>query len=303
MKPCPPVSWVIVAFHRPEPVGALVAAAADDPRIEVIVVNVEADSHVRSAVGERALVIDTADNVGYAAAVNIGARFARAEVVVFSNDDLVVDASSVIALSTAVADGDGDVALPAIETADGERELTISALPTPRTLLWEWGLLPDRPVSWLSKWFDVQKWRVPTRVEQIEAGTAAVVAVRAKLLLDEPLPEHYFLYWEEIDWFWRLRSHGTVVRFHPEIRVRHNGGRLDVRADKARLLARNAVRFTRSTQGRSAAIRALVAVILWQVRLSAVDAVRTSFRRAHHTRLTARAAGLSAALMAWREVA
>jgi GT2 family glycosyltransferase len=148
----------------------------------------------------------------------------------------------------------------------------------------------------------VQKWRAPAQIEQIDAGTAAVVAVRAELLRAEPLPEQYFLYWEEIDWFWRLRSRGAVVQFHPEIRVRHTGGRVEVRTDKARLLATNAVRYTRSTQGRGAAVRAFVAVIIWQLRLSAVDAVRVSVRRDHYTRLTARAAGLSAALMAWREV-
>ena len=31
------------------------------------------------------------------------------------------------------------------------------------------------------------------------------------------LEEEYFLYWEESEWFWRLRERGAVVEYRPEI--------------------------------------------------------------------------------------
>src|SRR5207248_1025720 len=127
----------------------------------------------------------------------------------------------------------------------------------------EWLLLPDRPVPVLRRGNAVQKWRVPVAREAIDAASAVVVATRRELLLDEPLPEHYFMYWEESEWFWRLHRRGAVVHYVADATVSHDGGRDDVRAEKSRLLARNAVRCVRRTQGRAAALAAYAIVILW----------------------------------------
>ena len=87
----------------------------------------------------------------------------------------------------------------------------------------------------------------------------------------------------------------------PDAIVVHAGGRADVRPEKQRLLARNAVRCVYRTQGRAAAARAWPVVILWQLRLLAVDPVRALFGRGN--RVAARAAGVGAAVAAWRELA
>ena len=131
-----------------------------------------------------------------------------------------------------------------------------------------------------------------------------MVAVRADVLRSTPLPEDYFLYWEELEWFWRLRAAGRRVVIDPSASVVHDGGRVDVRGDKSRLLARNAVRCVRRTQGRSAAVSALLVVVLWNVRLLAVDATRAAAAptEARRTRLRARWGGLRAALTSWGEV-
>jgi hypothetical protein len=87
----------------------------------------------------------------------------------------------------------------------------------------------------------------------------------------------------------------------PDAVVRHAGGRDDVRADKQRLLARNAVRCVYRTQGRRAAVRAWPIVMLWQLRLLVVDGLRALLGR--ENRVPARAAGVAAAFGAWREFA
>ena len=71
--------------------------------------------------------------------------------------------------------------------------------------------------------------------------------------------------------------------------------------DKQRLLARNAVRCVRRTQGRFAAARAWPVVVLWQLRLLVVDTLRMLGGR--QNRAGARLAGVGAALGAWREFA
>jgi hypothetical protein len=83
--------------------------------------------------------------------------------------------------------------------------------------------------------------------------------------------------------------------------VHHAGGRADVRADKQRLLARNAVRCVYRTQGRWAAMRAWPVVVLWQTRLLVADSIRGLLGRGD--RIGARLAGVRAAVGAWREFA
>jgi GT2 family glycosyltransferase len=132
---------------------------------------------------------------------------------------------------------------------------------------------------------------------------AALVAVRTELLLREPLPEEYFLYWEDIAWCWQLRRAGARIEIIPEVRVEHAGGRDDVRPAKQQFLARNAVKCVRQTQGRVAALVAWPIVVFWQLRLLATDGLRSVRAPVRPGRFAARTAGLYAALGAWREIA
>src|SRR4051812_11126232 len=140
-------SCVIVAFHRPLALERLLVRLCDGER-DVVVVNVEADAHVRaiaSAVGAR--LVDTASNVGFAAAVNAGVRAATGDIVVFCNDDVVLDGGDIDALA-AHARSTGAVVVPRLLDGKGSVEPTIFALPTPQTLLKEWALLPDVRPQW-----------------------------------------------------------------------------------------------------------------------------------------------------------
>lgn len=286
------ISCVVVAFHRAERLARLLGSLAH-PSVEVIVVNVEADPEVRRvAEGVSHLPLDV--NTGYAAAVNHGVRHAQCEVVVFMNDDVEVSADAVLRLAGALSP-QVDVAVPAVENDQARREATIAALPTPGRLLVEWALLPDVPIPWLRGVVPVEKWRSPVEPEKIDAAAAVVVCARRRLLTAAPLPEAYFLYWEESEWFWWLRHSGHQVLYDPRVVVHHFGGRADVRPEKSRLLARNAVRCVRRTQGRAKAAAALAVVILWNARLVVTALPR---KRA----VPARLAGLRSALSAWAEL-
>ncbi|MBV8960048.1 MAG: glycosyltransferase [Actinobacteria bacterium] len=292
----PRVSCVVVSFHRPKLLLPLLEHLRDE-RIEIVVVNVGRDPAVRDVCRGLTLVVDVHGNPGYAAAVNAGVAVVSGDVTVFMNDDLSVDAHSVLALAEAVRSGESDVAAPRLLTAEGATEPTIAALPTPISLAREWLALPDHPVGPIRRWRRVQKWRAPTRPEPVDAVAATVIAARTELLKREPLPEAYFLYWEESEWFWRLRADGVVTTYHPEVTVTHLGGRDDVRPEKSRLMARNAVRCVRRTQGRWRAGLAWPVVVAWQLRL-----VATALVRARRPLIMARLAGLWAGLGAWREL-
>lgn len=295
----------VIAFHRPEPLARVLGGCAHRD-LDMIVVNVDADPAVRAVAEDfGAEVIDTT-NRGYAAAVNEAARAAHGDVIVFTNDDVVLNTEVVEALAASVRHSRSvDVALPRILTSDGHDEGTVLALPTVGRLFVEWTLLPDHPMAGLDRRLHVEKWRRPQVVEPVDAGTAVTVAVRADVLRAIPMPEEYFLYWEEIEWFWRVRTSGHTVVIVPEVTVIHDGGRDDIRPDKARLLARNAVRCVRRTQGRRRAVAAYFVVILWQLRLLTVDTLRACLHPGSRARarVRARAAGFGAALRAWREIA
>jgi GT2 family glycosyltransferase len=280
VRPRPATSWavscVVVAYHRPWEVERLVHALTD-PRVEVVVVNVENDRHVRQVQCDR--MVPTGTNIGYGAAVNRGVAVAASSVVVYMNDDVVASASDVLWLAERVRSGEVDVAVPLVVRADGQLELG------------------NRAPLGLAKRMLLKGMPVPSRPMTIDAAWAPMVAVRTELIRGVPIPEGYFLYWEEFDWFYRLRQRGAQVEVNPLVRIGHAGGPDHVRPEKSRLLARNAVRCVRSTLGRGAACRAWPVVVLWQLRLliTSLVAQRGSNARAH-------VAGVRAAIGSWREL-
>jgi GT2 family glycosyltransferase len=295
----------VIAYRRPRALARLLAAL-DGTTAEVVVVNVGDDLEVDAVAREAAVTprVLPVENRGFAAAVNAAASVARGEVVVFTNDDATLSAGAVVELADVVLAARADAAVPRVVDAQGRDEGTVLALPTLRRLLWEWALLPDAPLPSLRDRVSVQKWRRPTATESVDAARAVTVAVRADVLRSTPLPEDYFLYWEELEWFWRLRERGRRLVVVPTVEVVHAGGRADVRPEKSRLLARNAVRCVRRTQGRAAALGAYCIVIAWNARLLLLDGIRCAFgaRGSSAPRVAARRAGLEAAFASWREL-
>ena len=118
--PAPAVSCVIVGFHRPDLLSRLVELLAD-PRVEIIVVNIEDDPAIRQTPGAKIIAVPM--NVGYAAGVNIGAQKAAAEVMLFMNDDVAVTAADALAMGERVRSGSADVVVPLVENQQGALEL------------------------------------------------------------------------------------------------------------------------------------------------------------------------------------
>jgi GT2 family glycosyltransferase len=299
--PTPEVTCIIVCFHRPASLRPTLAAL-EDPRIEVIVVNMEADPEIAEmAAGCIHIPID--GDPGFATGVNLGVKQASSEYIVAMNDDLLLDLDDLFALREYIVSGEADVALPAILDVEGEVEPTIKALPTPAALIREWLVFPDHPIERLRGRLRIQKWRQPSEPEQVQAAGTPVMATTAKLLREHPMAEDYFLYWEEIEWFWRLREAGKRVLYVPHLTARHLGGRQEISAFKAKLITRNAVRCVRRTQGRSAAVQAASIMLLYNLRLVGVAGLRR-LRGSEKVpgELEARLAGLRETPASWREV-
>ena len=300
------LTLIVVAYHRPEALGRLLHSAAGQAA-RVLVVNVEDDPAVaRMATGVGADVMPLDSNPGYAAAVNAGAARVSTPLVAFANDDLELAAGCLAALVAQLETG-ADVAVPRLCRPDGHSEPSIARLLTPGALAGEWVALPDRPPAFvparLRRRLPVQKWRRPEHPEPVAAAEAALVATRTALLRRLPLPEAYFLYWEEHEWFHRLRWEGRRVVYVPAAVATHAGWG-EVSPAKARLLARNAIRCLARTGGPAAAAAGWPVAVAWWARLWVLDALRAVLRPSPPTRsrLASRSAGLAAAVSAWREI-
>jgi GT2 family glycosyltransferase len=301
VSPSVVASCVIVCWRNPEALRRLLQAL-DDERLEVIVVNPEIDPEVASVASAR-IHVPLDGDPGFAAAANVGVRHVSSEYMVAMNDDIDVTVDAVLALVAAVASGKADVAVPAVVDSAGWNEATIRALPTPRELLLEWCLLPDQPVRWLDSRLHVEKWRRPQTPEMVEASGSPVFAMRTALLRAVPFPDDYFLYWDEIDWCWRLREQGRKIAYLPNVTVGHGGGRRDVSPLKSRLITQNAVKWFRKTQGSAAARRAFMIMLAYNFRLVAVAVLRVAAgREAARVELRARLAGLRATRASWYEI-
>lgn len=292
------IGLIVVAYHRPALLGQLLESAKGDVD-EVVVVNVESDPAI-AAVAHRfgAATIDI-PNLGFATAVNAGVAAARSDIAVVANDDVRFLGDAIRMLAD-VAESRHGVVAPAIVGSDGAEQLTIAANVSLRSLVLEWMVLPDRPPSWW-RGSAVQKWRRPADLEAVPGVAAAVVVAARSLFVEHPMPEQYFMYWEEREWFTELARRGEVVWYQPRAVVEHVGGRDTVNVDKQRLLVRNAVRAVRRTRGRSSAVAAVPIVIGWQLRgLVLAAATRKRAREPHLAR--ARWAGFVAALGSVAEV-
>ena len=244
----------------------------------MIVVNVEDDPAVSVLSGARILPVSA--NIGYAAGVNLGATHASADHVVFMNDDVSLDAHSVLMMVARLRSGHADAVVPLVEGQNGELELA------------------KKSPYGLAKRMQLKGKSVPREPTPMDSAWAPIVAVRTALLRDIPMPEDYFLYGEETEWFHRLRQRGARIELLPSVRALHYGGVPVVRPDKSCLMARNSVRMVRRIRGRGAALLVWPRVVAWQSRLLLTSLLLRKgpdVRRAH-------AAGVRAAVGAWREI-
>ena len=183
--------------------------------------------------------------------MNRGSRDVGDAVTVFCDDDLEIDPASLQRLVATVAIGTADVAAPRIVDAGGHDEGSVRALPTPGRLLVEWARHARSSAGAGSR--RVEKWRRPTRTEPVDAFDAALVAVRTERVADDATPRGLLPLLGGARLVLAAARRRAPGGRRPRRGRAHAGGRDDVRADKQRLLARNAVRCVYRTQGRYAA--------------------------------------------------
>jgi GT2 family glycosyltransferase len=221
---------VIVHYRTPdETVASAAAVAATAPEAELVVV----DNASRDRIGERlrteapaARVIDEAENRGYGAACNLGARETSRDFLLFLNSDAVTQPGAVEALVAALdSDPRTAVAGPRLENPDGTLQPSIMRLPTLWRIFCEssglaflfGGRAPLRGHSATREDY--------SRAHAVECVKGATLLVRRTAFREVGgFDESFFLYAEESDLCARLRRSGWKILFEPAARVFHRGG-------------------------------------------------------------------------------
>lgn len=191
-----------------------------------LVDNASTDGSV-AAVGEafpKVHVLAQDRNLGFGAANNLAMAQASGRYILLLNTDAFVTPG---ALQTLVAyletHPSVGVVGPRLLNEDGSLQRSCFRFPSPRQAwaenLWLSALFPNH--RWLG---DYRRWE-HDEVREVDWVVGACMLVRREgYLATRGFDETFFMYAEEADWQWRIRSCGWSVAFEPAAVVTHLGG-------------------------------------------------------------------------------
>lgn len=228
------VSLIIVNYNAGECLRACVSSVFGHVDEVIVVDNASSDDSLAQlkAVfpGDRRLkIVRNRENLGFAAACNIGADHSTGSYLFFLNPDCVLTPDSVKHLVRVLHDYP-DVGMvgglllnpDGTEQAGGRR-----AIPTPwRSFVRAFGLsrFVDR---WPRLFFDfhLHKQPLPSHPIEVEAISGACMLIRRAAMQDVgSWDEGYFLHCEDLDLSMTLRGKGWKIMFVPDVRIIHDKG-------------------------------------------------------------------------------
>jgi len=228
------VSLIIVNYNACECIVACVSSALGQVGEVIVVDNASSDDSLvqleAAFPGDpRLKIVRNRENLGFAAACNMGADQSTGSYVFFLNPDCVLAQGSVSRLLRVIDEHQnvgmvGGLLLnpDGTEQAGGRR-----AIPTPwRSFVRAFGLsrFADR---WPRLFFDfhLHKQPLPTYSIVVEAISGACMLVRRTAMRDVGAwDEGYFLHCEDLDFCMALRRKGWKIMFVPDARVVHDRG-------------------------------------------------------------------------------
>jgi GT2 family glycosyltransferase len=168
--------------------------------------------------------ISAGDNVGFAAANNIGLRNATGRHVLLLNPDTEIESGALSRLVSALeAHPEWGIIGPRMLDGNGKPYRAARRFPTTKDLAYEQlGLSKLFPLSrrFNGYVYGETPLRTLDEVEQIE-GSALLIR-REALDAVGPLDEQFFIFFEEVDWCRRVRDAGFEIHVVADAAVRHH---------------------------------------------------------------------------------
>jgi GT2 family glycosyltransferase len=228
------ISLVIVNYNACDCIVACVSSAIDQVDEVIVVDNASRDNSLAQLEtvfpDERKLkIVRNRENLGFAAACNIGAKTSTGSYLFFLNPDSVLEPDSVSHLLQVLEDS-SDVGMAGgllLNTDGTEQAGGRRAIPTPwRSFVRAFGLsrFADR---WPRLFFDfhLHKQPLPTHPIEVEAISGACMLIRRAAMDDVGRwDEGYFLHCEDLDFSMTLRGKGWKIMFVPAAKIVHDKG-------------------------------------------------------------------------------
>lgn len=227
----PRIAIVIVTYNSARDIDAalqsLIKAPPTAPHSIVVVDNASSDgtpAHVRHA-WPQVRLIESAGNIGFAAANNRGIRASSSELVLLLNPDTRVPTGTVDSLVSCL-DARADVAIvgPRIVDGQGRAELSFGAMITPLAELRQKVLVSgnDRGLRPIVAIVD----RMTRQTRDVDWVSGACLLIRrSDLEAVGLLDERFFLYNEDVDLCASVRAGGRRVMFAADVEIEHLRGR------------------------------------------------------------------------------
>ncbi len=224
-------SAIIVTYNSAETIGPCLEALAREDCEIVVVDNASRDDTVQRVeefvVWHELRLLVNDRNLGFAAAVNQGARTATGDVLLVLNPDAIAEPGAVKALLSCMESAQAAAAGGALLGSSGEpaRGFTFRRLPMLASLLCEAMLVnqfwPGNPPNRRYRCVDAD-YSQPQEVEQ-PAG-ACLAITRASWTEAGGFDEQFFPVWfEDVDFCERVRKLGGKIVYCPTSRFRHSG--------------------------------------------------------------------------------
>jgi GT2 family glycosyltransferase len=170
-------------------------------------------------------VLAQPQNVGFAAANNIGIRATRGDLILLLNSDTIVPTGAIDGLVKRLrAHPDAAVAGPRLVDAGGRTEISFGSMIGPLTEARQKlvGALYAGGSGMARRW--VARATAAERFVDWVSG-ACLLVYRADAEAAGLLDERYFLYTEDVDFCAAIRARGRKVLFTPAVQVTHLRGR------------------------------------------------------------------------------
>jgi hypothetical protein len=230
------MSVVIVTFNSRDALAPTLTPLVEQLRDgdELIVVDNGSEDgtpDVARSLAPGATVIETSENLGFAAACNRGAEAATAELLCLLNPDAVPSPGWREAIELPLGDGRDWAAWQALVTADGGTTINTRG-----------GVVHFTGIAWAGdagKRIDELPASESLAIEEPGFVSGACLAIpRATFIEAGELPARFFLYHEDVDLSLRLRLAGGALGVEPAARVDH-AYEFEKGAAKWRYLERN----------------------------------------------------------------
>ena len=192
-------------------------------------------------------LIEAGRNLGFAGGNNVALDHASGEFIVLLNPDTLVTAGALdLAVKLLKENPAWGILGPKLLNGDGSLQPSIGQFPTLTGMFWEMTrlrkLFPRIRLFSSFKRYDMDY----DKLQDVEQPSGACLFVRSAAIERVGLLDlRYFMYYEEVDWCFRIHNAGWRIVYTPNIKVVHLGGQSSIKNLDVRIVeyARSLLRY------------------------------------------------------------